>query len=77
METNNRYTQHEWNTENTRYYCWQNGHGHYWADMEVLGSSGKWFRIILRNSNPFKTLTGAIRFIEKEKARIESRTRNK
>jgi hypothetical protein len=76
METNNRYTQPEWESENRRYYCMQNGLGQWWPGMEVRTTGGSWYPVILRDSNPFKTLKGAIRFLEQQKARIESRKTN-
>lgn len=71
--TNRRYTQPDWNDERTRYYCLQNDFGQWWADMDVRADSGGWCRIILRNSNPFKTLKGAIKFVERTKKQIEKR----
>lgn len=71
--TDGRYTKPEWNNETTRYFCWRNQLGQWWADMEVRTDRGGWYRVILRNSNPFKTLKGAVAFVEKEKKRIEKR----
>ena len=72
--TDGKYTQPEWNTEKTRYYCAQNGLGSWWPMMEARADSGGWCRIIIRDSNPFKTLKGAIAFVEKTKKRIEERS---
>jgi hypothetical protein len=65
-----RYTQPEWETERTRYYICQNGFGHYWPMMEAKTTYGdQWCQIIIRDSDPFKTLGGAVRFVEKIRAR--------
>lgn len=56
----------EWLGDKTRYYCGQNGFGHWWPVMQTnCSNSAYWYPIIIRNSNPFKTLNGAIKFIEK------------
>ena len=63
------YTQENWNAETRRYYCIQNDFGQWWPMLKVKALSGGWCQIYIRDSNPFKTLSGAIRYIEKHRAR--------
>lgn len=59
------YTQADWQTETTVFYLTKNGFGHYWPKYAAKAShSSGWCPIYIRDSNPFKTLAGAIRYIE-------------
>jgi len=69
-----KYAQENWTEGNQRFYCSQNGHGHWWPCMEMKGTEGgSWYPIIIRNSTPFKTLKGAIKFVEATRERIAKR----
>ena len=74
-----RFTKPEWNSEKTIFECVQNGFGQWWPKMATRKYVGDPYpyEIIIRNSNPFKTLNGAIKFVEKTMARIEKRNQNK
>jgi hypothetical protein len=52
-----------------RYSLSKNGLGQWWPELEVRVEGDRWCRIIIRDSNPFKSLSGAIRFVEKFIAR--------
>lgn len=67
------FTKPEWNTKTKRFSCVQNGFGQWWPRLRVKAQSGGWCDIIIRNSDPFKTLNGAIKFVETTKARIEAK----
>lgn len=58
-----------WITDKAAYYISKNGLGHYWPRYIVKATYGGWCPIIIRDSNPFKTLSGAIKFIEKHRNR--------
>ncbi len=62
-----------WVKENQAYYISKNGLGSYWPKYIVKAACGGWCPIIIRDSNPFKTIEGAIRFINKHKSRYEVR----
>ncbi len=63
------YEKPDWKTEREEYSIRQNGLGSYWPLLQVKTTHGQWCPIIIRDSNPFKTLGGAIRFVEKVRAR--------
>lgn len=65
------YTEENWISENSAYYITKNGFGSFWPQFVVKATSGGWCPFIIRDSNPFKTLKGAIRFIEKHKERYK------
>jgi hypothetical protein len=54
-----------WVMPNQAYYISKNGLGSYWPKYIVKATCGGWCPIIIRDSNPFKTLAGAVKFIEK------------
>lgn len=66
-------TKAEWNTETRRFECRQNGLGQWWPLMFTKAPGCSWCQIIIRDSNPFKTLSGAEKFVEKTIARIKAR----
>ena len=63
------YVDPAWVTDNAAYYITQNGLGSYWPGYIVKATCGGWCPIVIRDSNPFKTLDGAIRFINKQRTR--------
>ena len=67
------YTQAEWNREDRKFECVQNGLGQWWPKMRARAKNGSWYEIIIRDTDPFKTLIGAIRFIERAKQRMDAR----
>lgn len=71
-----RFTKPEWNEEGRRFECVQNGFGHWWPKMATRTNGCGWYELIIRDSKPFKTLAGAIKFVEKTKARIDQRKSN-
>ena len=68
------YTDPTWITENSAYYITMNGLGSFWPRYVVKATCGGWCPINIRDSNPFKTLKGAIRFIEKHKERYKAKS---
>lgn len=75
-----KYIGDNWESEKRRFSIVRNGLGSWWPKMEVLcpGCKGVvWVDVIIRDSNPFKTIEAAIRFVEKTKARIEAREAEK
>lgn len=75
------YTEPDWNTPTEKFYCAKNGLGSWWPCYMVKNASSpdvpaSWYPVIIRNSSPFKTLKGAIRFVEATRARIAARSKN-
>jgi hypothetical protein len=61
-----RYSPECWRSEKRYYALGRNGLGHWWPHLKVKGNyGGGWMDITIRDSNPFKTLKGAIAFVEK------------
>jgi hypothetical protein len=61
-----RYAPECWRSEKRYYSLCRNGFGHWWPHLKVKGNyGGGWMDITIRDSNPFKTLKGAIAFVEK------------
>ena len=59
------YTQPDWQTETSIFYLTKNGLGMYWPKYAVKPQYGSgWCQVYIRDSNPFKTLNGAIRYVE-------------
>lgn len=83
MSTNNqeiksypsgRFTKDEWNEKGgLSYSCIQNAFGQWWPICKAVNAAGYEYQIIIRDSNPFKTLSGAIKFVEKTITRIKNR----
>jgi hypothetical protein len=49
-----------------KYSLRKNGYGHWWPVMEVRHSvHASWYPTTIRNSNPFKTFSGGVRYVEK------------
>ena len=71
---NAHYTDPNWITESEAYYITVNGLGSFWPRYVVKATYGGWCPISIRDSNPFKTLKGAIRFIEKHRERYKARS---
>jgi len=65
------YTEQDWITETSAYYITKNGLGSLWPRYVVKSRCGGWCEFHIRDSNPFKTLKGAIRFIEKHQQRYK------
>ncbi len=64
MENTTNYTKPEWNSETRRFECHQNGFGQWWPTMLVKcpGLGGMtWASVIIRDSNPFKTLKSTLK----------------
>ena len=57
-------------SEKEKYFITQNAFGHYWPRYTCNG-----YEVIIRNSNPFKTLKGALKFIEETKKRLPKKER--
>jgi hypothetical protein len=66
------YTEENWISENSAYYITENYLGSFWPRYVVKATCGGWCPINIRDSNPFKTLKGAIRYIEKHKERYKA-----
>ena len=59
------YTQADWQTDTTLFYLTKNGLGMYWPKYAAKPQHGcGWCQVYIRDSNPFKTLKGAIRYVE-------------
>ena len=67
------YTEQNWITDTSAYYITKNGLGSFWPRYVVKATCGGWCLIIIRDSNPFKTLKGAIRYIEKQRERHKAK----
>lgn len=71
METNNhnklvgRYTQPNWQFEKYYFELHQNGFGHYWPIMFTRNNQTNQhlYPIYIKDSDPFKTLKGAIKYV--------------
>jgi hypothetical protein len=67
--TNGIYSPPEWHFEKRYYTCSQNGNGHWWCTMYTTHDPSKpkehWYPIYIRDSNPFKRLNSAIKYVEK------------
>ena len=65
------YEQDDWKfpEKNIEFYLAKNGLGQYWPCMV-----SKNYPIIIRDSNPFKTLNAAIKFVEKTITRLKLRS---
>ena len=61
------YTEQNWISDTSAYYITKNGLGSFCPRYVVKATCGGWCPINIRNSHPFKTLNGAIRFIEKHR----------
>ena len=68
------YTDPNWITESEAYYITMNGLGSFWPRYLVNATYVGWCPISIRDYNPFKTLKGAIRFIEKHKERYKAQS---
>jgi hypothetical protein len=60
----------EWVTDKKIFYLQRSGLGHYWPSMASKGGD-RWYSSHLRDSNPFKTLAAAERFISKSMERFK------
>lgn len=64
------YTQPDWIGETWIYYLTKNGFGHYWPRYAAKATHSEgWCSVCIRDSNPLKTLKGAIRAVEQYRAR--------
>jgi hypothetical protein len=61
-----RYQPIAWETTDgrRRYFLSRNRLGRWWPGLETK-TDRDWYGIVIRDSNPFKSLSGAIRFVEK------------
>ena len=61
------FTRESWNSEKRQFRCGKNGFGQWWPVM-YWGDPSKpfehWYPVYIRDSNPFKTLSGAIKYVE-------------
>lgn len=65
-----------WKTEAREFYLKQNGYGYYWPCLKVKsqGPHGPCFcEINIRDSGPFKTEAGAVKYINKIIAKYYSK----
>jgi hypothetical protein len=68
------YTQPDWITDTSIFYLAKNGFGHYWPKYAAKAThSDAWCNVVIRDSNPLKTLKGAIRAVEATRARWNKR----
>jgi hypothetical protein len=64
--TEGTYQHKDWISPTKRYSLTQNTFGQWWPKLKVLAGNNQWCDINIRDSNPFKTFSGACRFIAKQ-----------
>lgn len=73
----NLYSPPEWHFEKRYYACHQNAQGAWWCTEYITHDATKpkehWYPVYIRNSNPFKRLSSAIKFVEAFIAKREVR----